>query len=53
MIRTGAWAEWARELGLPARPAIDPAPRSARVASDGFELNAAVYPRGSGLRWGL
>ena len=52
-IRPGAWTEWARENRRPtgpAAPAAPAAPRNTRFAPGGFELNAAIYMRGSGLR---
>jgi len=50
-VRPGAWAEWARERGPLAGAGAHPAPRDTRVAPGRFELNSAVYMRGSGLRW--
>lgn len=54
-IKPGAWADWAadwaREQALPGRPGTHRAPRDTRVAPGRFELNPAVYMRGSGLRW--
>ena len=50
-IEPGAWTEWAREYRRPTGPAAPVAPRNTRVAPGPFELNAAVYLRGSGLRW--
>jgi hypothetical protein len=53
-IEPGAWTEWAREYRRPTGPTglgAHAAPRNTRVAPGRFELNAAVYMRGSGLRW--
>ena len=47
-IEPGAWA---REFEGPAPRLTHPAPRNARVSAGRFEVNAAVYPRGFGLRW--
>ena len=47
-IEPGAWA---REFEGPAVRRVHPAPRDTRVAAGRFEVNAAVYPRGYGLRW--
>jgi hypothetical protein len=49
-IEPGAWTEWARECLRPTSPAAPDAPRNTRVAPGRFELNSAVYMRGSGLR---
>ena len=50
-IEPGAWAAWAAEFDGPAVRRADPAPRNTRVSAGRFEVNAAVYPRGYGLRW--
>jgi hypothetical protein len=49
-IEPGVWTEWARKYPRPTGPAVPVAPRNTRVAPGRFELNAAVYMRGSGLR---
>jgi hypothetical protein len=49
-MEPGAWNEWAREYRRPTGPAAPVAPPNTRVAPGRFELNAAVYMRGSGLR---
>lgn len=50
-IEPGALAAWAREHRRPTGPAAAGAPHNTRVAARRFELNAAVHPRGAGLRW--
>jgi hypothetical protein len=50
-IEPGAWAAWARENEAPAPRLTNPAPCNTRVSAGRFEVNAAVYPRGYGLRW--
>jgi hypothetical protein len=50
-IEPGAWAAWARENEGPAPRLTNPAPRNTCLSAGRFEVNAAVYPRGYGLRW--